>query len=142
MELLNNKLITKVANYLNPEEIINTMYSSKKMANNLIENELWYNKCQECDIITHGQEPYNLFMKIHQSNKCFSCFERLEDNYVVLMCNCVWGKDMTSSRLRYLRYHEGCISELKTFRNMLCYAQCEVCHYFKPALRFTGKLEI
>ena len=142
MELLNNKLITKVANYLNPEEIINTIYSSKKMANNLIQEELWNNKCEECDILVHNKDSYNLFMRLHQNHKCFSCFEKLDDNYVLLMCNCAWNKDMTSSKLRYLRYHEDCISELKVFRNMLCYAKCEICSYYKSALRFNGKLDI
>tara|TARA_B100001121_G_scaffold281145_1_gene273624 strand:- start:77 stop:505 length:429 start_codon:yes stop_codon:yes gene_type:complete len=142
MENLDNKLITNVANYLDASDIINTMYCSKKMANKLISDEIWRKKCEENDINLYDQDPYLLFMRLHQNNKCFSCFEKLDSDYVLLMCNCAWNKDMTSSRLRYLRYHEDCISDLKTFRNMLCYAQCEVCNYYKPALRFNGKIDL
>tara|TARA_B100001758_G_C18193119_1_gene495684 strand:- start:323 stop:751 length:429 start_codon:yes stop_codon:yes gene_type:complete len=142
MENLDNKLITNVANYLDASDIINTMYCSKYMANKLISDEIWKKKCEENDIILHDRDPYLLFMRLHQNYKCFSCFGNLDSDYVLLMCNCAWNKDMTSSKLRYLRYHEDCIDNLKTFRNLICYAQCEICHNYKTALRFNGKIDL
>ena len=58
------------------------MYCSKKMANKLISDNIWI--CEENDINIYNQDPYILFMRLHQNDKCFSCFDEL-DHYVLFV---------------------------------------------------------